>query len=69
MQGRRMSEDLRNLLLAIEGPALDEHPYEPCLVPKHKAAAQNAAAQNAAGQNAAGQAAGQKAAGQAAEPG
>jgi DNA-binding MarR family transcriptional regulator len=32
---RRMSEDLRNLLLAIEGPALDEHPYEPCQVPKH----------------------------------
>jgi len=30
----RMCEDLRNLLLAIEGPAVDEHPYEPCLVPK-----------------------------------
>jgi DNA-binding MarR family transcriptional regulator len=30
----RMCEDLRNLLLAIEGPAADEHPYEPCLVPK-----------------------------------
>jgi DNA-binding MarR family transcriptional regulator len=28
---QRMSEDLRNLLLAIEGPALDEHPYEQCL--------------------------------------
>ena len=26
----RMSEDLRNLLLAIEGPATDEHPYEQC---------------------------------------
>jgi DNA-binding MarR family transcriptional regulator len=26
----RMSEDLRNLLLAIEGPAVDEHPYEAC---------------------------------------
>lgn len=26
----RMSEDLRNLLLAIEGPAVDEHPYEQC---------------------------------------
>jgi DNA-binding MarR family transcriptional regulator len=26
----RMSADLRNLLLAIEGPATDEHPYEPC---------------------------------------
>ena len=31
----RMSEDLRNLLLAIEGPALDEHPYEACSVPRH----------------------------------
>jgi len=30
----RMCEDLRNLLLAIEGPAVDEHPYEPCLAPK-----------------------------------
>jgi DNA-binding MarR family transcriptional regulator len=28
----RMSEDLRNLLLAIEGPATDEHAYEPCTV-------------------------------------
>lgn len=28
----RMSEDLRTLLLAIEGPATDEHPYEPCYV-------------------------------------
>jgi DNA-binding MarR family transcriptional regulator len=28
----RMSEDLRNLLLAIEGPAIDEHPYEQCPV-------------------------------------
>jgi DNA-binding MarR family transcriptional regulator len=27
---RRMSEDLRDLLLAIEGPAADEHPYEAC---------------------------------------
>lgn len=27
---QRMSEDLRNLLLAIEGPAVDEHPYEAC---------------------------------------
>lgn len=26
----RMSRDLRNLLLAIEGPAADEHPYEQC---------------------------------------
>lgn len=26
----RMSQDLRNLLLAIEGPAVDEHPYEQC---------------------------------------
>jgi DNA-binding MarR family transcriptional regulator len=26
----RMSEDLRDLLLAIEGPASDEHPYEAC---------------------------------------
>ena len=26
----RMCEDLRNLLLAIEGPATDEHPYESC---------------------------------------
>jgi DNA-binding MarR family transcriptional regulator len=26
----RMSEDLRNLLLAIEGPAQDAHPYERC---------------------------------------
>lgn len=26
----RMCEDLRNLLLAIEGPAVDEHPYEAC---------------------------------------
>jgi hypothetical protein len=26
----RMSEDLRNLLLAIEGPAVGEHPYEQC---------------------------------------
>jgi DNA-binding MarR family transcriptional regulator len=26
----RMSEDLRHLLLAIEGPATDEHPYEQC---------------------------------------
>jgi hypothetical protein len=25
-----MSEDLRNLLLAIEGPAADKHPYEQC---------------------------------------
>jgi DNA-binding MarR family transcriptional regulator len=80
---RRMSEDLRNLLLAIEGPALDEHPYEPRLVPKHKAATRNAAGQkaagqaagqkaatrNAAGQKAAGQAARQNAAGQEAEPG
>jgi len=29
---QRMSEDLRNLLLAIEGPAVDEHPYEQCSV-------------------------------------
>lgn len=29
---RRMSEDLRSLLLAIEGPAADEHPYEECTV-------------------------------------
>jgi len=28
----RVSEDLRNLLLAIEGPAEDEHPYEQCTV-------------------------------------
>jgi DNA-binding MarR family transcriptional regulator len=28
----RMSEDLRNLLLAIEGPAADDHPYERCTV-------------------------------------
>jgi DNA-binding MarR family transcriptional regulator len=28
----RMSEDLRHLLLAIEGPATDEHPYEQCAV-------------------------------------
>jgi DNA-binding MarR family transcriptional regulator len=28
----RMSEDLRNLLLAIEGPATDDHPYERCTV-------------------------------------
>jgi DNA-binding MarR family transcriptional regulator len=28
----RMCEDLRNLLLAIEGPAADEHPYEECSV-------------------------------------
>jgi DNA-binding MarR family transcriptional regulator len=28
----RMSNDLRNLLLAIEGPAADEHPYEQCTV-------------------------------------
>lgn len=27
---RRMGEDLRDLLLAIEGPAADEHPYEAC---------------------------------------
>jgi DNA-binding MarR family transcriptional regulator len=27
---QRMSEDLRDLLLAIEGPAADEHPYEAC---------------------------------------
>ncbi len=33
---RRMGDDLRNLLLAIEGPVLDEHPYEPCLVPARK---------------------------------
>ena len=26
----RISEDLRTLLLAIEGPATDEHPYEAC---------------------------------------
>jgi DNA-binding MarR family transcriptional regulator len=26
----RMSDDLRNLLLAIEGPAVDEHPFEQC---------------------------------------
>ena len=26
----RISEDLRNLLLAIEGPATDQHPYEQC---------------------------------------
>jgi DNA-binding MarR family transcriptional regulator len=26
----RMSADLRELLLAIEGPAVDEHPYEQC---------------------------------------
>lgn len=26
----RLSEDLRELLLAIEGPAADEHPYEEC---------------------------------------
>jgi hypothetical protein len=25
-----MCEDLRDLLLAIEGPAIDEHPYEAC---------------------------------------
>jgi len=30
----RMGEDLRNLLLAIEGPAVDDHPYEQCLVPR-----------------------------------
>jgi hypothetical protein len=29
-----MCEDLRDLLLAIEGPAVDEHAYEPCLAPK-----------------------------------
>jgi DNA-binding MarR family transcriptional regulator len=29
----RMCEDLRNLLLAIEGPAADEQPYEPCTEP------------------------------------
>ena len=27
---RQMCEDLRDLLLAIEGPAADEHPYEAC---------------------------------------
>jgi hypothetical protein len=48
----RMSEDLRTLLLAIEGPALDEHPYEPCSVPGHKAPSQNAPSQNAPSQNA-----------------
>jgi DNA-binding MarR family transcriptional regulator len=32
----RMCEDLRDLLLAIEGPAVDEHAYEPCLAPKQK---------------------------------
>jgi DNA-binding MarR family transcriptional regulator len=32
----RMCEDLRNLLLAIEGPATDEHPYEPCSVPRQQ---------------------------------
>lgn len=26
----RMSRDLRDLLLAIEGPAMDDHPYEQC---------------------------------------
>jgi hypothetical protein len=36
-----MSEDLRNLLLAIEGPALDEHPYEACLVSTQKPVRQN----------------------------
>jgi hypothetical protein len=45
---QRMSEDLRNLLLAIEGPALDERPYEACLVPKQKPARQNGARQNPA---------------------
>ena len=29
----RMCEDLRNLLLAIDGPAVDEHPYESCTEP------------------------------------
>ena len=33
----RMSEDLRNLLLAIEGPATDEHPYEQCRAHDHEA--------------------------------
>lgn len=28
----RMSEDLRDLLLAVEGPAVDDHPYERCSV-------------------------------------
>jgi DNA-binding MarR family transcriptional regulator len=30
----RMCEDLSNLLLAIEGPAVDDRPYEQCLVPR-----------------------------------
>lgn len=34
----RMSEDLRGLLLAIEGPAADEHPYERCSVHEAPAA-------------------------------
>jgi hypothetical protein len=42
-----MCEDLRNLLLAIEGPALDEHPYEPCSVPGHQAFSQKAPSQKA----------------------
>src|SRR5260370_31706936 len=32
-RGRHMCEDLRNLLLAIEEPAVDEHPYESCTEP------------------------------------
>jgi len=33
----RMSEDLRRLLIAIEGPAVDEHPYEQCIAHPHEA--------------------------------
>jgi DNA-binding MarR family transcriptional regulator len=33
----RMSEDLRDLLIAIEGPAAGEHPYEQCTVHPHEA--------------------------------
>ena len=34
----RMSRDLRDLLLAIEGPAVDDHPYEQCTTERAKAA-------------------------------
>ena len=34
----RISEDLRHLLLAIEGPAVDEHPHEECRVSESPAA-------------------------------
>ena len=61
---QRMSEDLRNLLLAIEGAALDEHPYEACLVPKHEAAGKKASGR-AARQRTTGRATRQKTSGSA----